>query len=459
MTAVSSFHKTPPESQQPSVSYDFIDEEIWKRIPAWSEVSRTDFSSHTWQLRNSVTSLKGLASVLGSSLNERLFQDLEEGLAKAPMNVRLTPYLVSLMNWESPEQDPVRRQFLPMGSQLLDDHPRYQEDSLNEDGDRAAPFLTHRYPDKALFLPTTICPVYCSYCTRSRVVGGSTSSRAKATYGAKKDEWSETFDYIREHGELEDIVISGGDSSMLRGEQIRYIGTTLLEIPHIRRIRFATKGLAILPMQMTSDHEWVQALADVSNLGRGLFKEVCVHTHFGSELEVTEWTEQAMRTLVNLGIRVRNQSVLLRGVNDSFESMFRLIKKLSYINIQPYYVYAHDMVPGCEHLRTTIATAERLSKDIQGSTAGFNLPKFVCDAPGGGGKREISSYDYYDAQLGISAWTAPRVRPDHVFFYYDPIDQLSHEGQQFWNQVRQNPDALSHLQEEIRSEVFGSQKS
>ncbi|MBT5706978.1 MAG: KamA family radical SAM protein, partial [Verrucomicrobia bacterium] len=121
-------------------------------------------------------------------------------------------------------------------------------------------------------------------------------------------------------------------------------------------------------------------------------------------------------------------------------------------------VYAHDMVPGCEHLRTTIATAERLSKDIQGTTAGFNLPKFVCDAPGGGGKREISSYDYYDSQLGISAWTAPRVRPDHVFFYYDPIDQLSLEGQRFWNQVRQNPDALGHLQEKIRSEVFGSQK-
>ncbi len=453
MNQSSSSLKPRPESHLPVVNYDLRNDEMWKHIPAWKQVSRNEFSDYTWQIQNSVSSIKGLTDVLQDRLTERLLVDLQEGLKKAPMNVRMTPYLLSLIDWEHAELDPIRRQFLPLGSQLLEDHPRYKEDSLHEDEDKATPYLTHRYVDKALFLPTTICPVYCSYCTRSRVVGGSTSLRDKPTYGARKNEWTETFDYIRDHQELEDIVISGGDSAMLRPEQITFIGNTLLNIPHVRRIRFATKGIAILPMQFTSNEAWIQALAKVSDLGRSLYKEVCVHTHFGSEFEISDWTMQAMQRCMDLGIRVRNQSVLLRGVNDSFESMFRLIKKLSYINVQPYYVYAHDMVPGCEHLRTTIGTAKELSKNIQGATAGFNVPRIVCDAPGGGGKREISSHDFYDPILGISAWTAPRVKPDHVFYYYDPIELLPDEGRAFWNRVRKSPDLLTDVQSEFKSQI------
>ena len=176
-------------------------------------------------------------------------------------------------------------------------------------------------------------------------------------------------------------------------------------------------------------------------------KEVCIHTHFSTENEMTGWTLLAMLELVNRGIRVRNQSVLIRGVNNSFDVMYRTIKKLAYLNIQPYYIYVHDMVPGCEHLRTTVAEACDLSKRLQGSIAGFNTPRVVCDAPGGGGKREVSSYDSYDRTLGISTWSAPSVRGDEIFHYYDPIDQLPEAGQEFWN----NREGLEERLAEFKS--------
>ena len=126
------------------------------------------------------------------------------------------------------------------------------------------------------------------------------------------------------------------------------------------------------------------------------------------------------------------QSVLISGVNDSFDCLHRTAKKLSSQLIQPYYIYLHDMVPGCEHLRTTVRTAEHLSRRLQGSIAGFNTPRVVCDAPGGGGKREISSYTLYDQEIGVSAWTSPTAKPGEIFYYYDPIQRLSNEGQALW---------------------------
>jgi lysine 2,3-aminomutase len=369
---------------------------------------------------------------LGEKASSALISDIETGLLKTPMNIRLTPYVFSRIHWENFESDPVRRQFLPLGSQFIPDHPYVMDDSLAEDGHKATPYLTHRYPDKALFLPITLCPVYCSFCTRSRVVGGSTAVKSKSTYGAKSNEWDSTFEYIRNHSDLEDIVISGGDALLLRPNQVREIGTTLLEIPTVRRIRFATKGLAIMPMKFTSDTEWVEALNDVCQLGREKMKEVALHTHFNTDREITAWTSLAMETLSETGVRVRNQSVLISGVNDAFDCLHYTAKKLSSQLIQPYYIYLHDMVPGCEHLRTTVRKAENLSRRLQGAIAGFNTPRMVCDAPGGGGKREISSYTLYDEEIGVSAWTSPTAKPGDIFYYYDPIEKLPKEGRDLW---------------------------
>lgn len=427
------------------VSYDFRGDAFWRRIPGWKDVSDEEFRDYSWQQRNSITSLPGVGKVLQHLLSDSLEKDIEAGLERTPMNVRITPYIFSLIDWENPVDDPIRKQFLPLGSQFLEDHPCYMDDSLNEDGDKATPYLTHRYPDKVLFLPITLCPVYCSYCTRSRVVGGSTAVKSKSTYGASHGEWDSTFEYIRNNPQIEDVVISGGDAFLLRPAQIKQIGMTLLDIPHVRRLRFATKGLAILPMKILSDTKWVSALETVCQTGRERMKEVCIHTHFSTENEMSAWTLAAMQELVNRGIKVRNQSVLIRGVNNSFDVMYRTIKKLSYLNIQPYYIYVHDMVPGCEHLRTTVAEACELSKKLQGCIAGFNTPRVVCDAPGGGGKREISSFDHYDRELGISAWSAPSVKKGDTFYYYDPIDQLSSEGQAFWRDRDQLQERLAEL--------------
>jgi lysine 2,3-aminomutase len=204
-------------------------------------------------------------------------------------------------------------------------------------------------------------------------------------------------------------------------------------------------------MKITSDDAWVRALQSVADRGRSMMKEVCVHTHFSSEYEMTEWTCNAMQRLTEMGIKVRNQSVLLRGVNDSFDCMYRTIKKLSYLNIQPYLVFLHDMVPGCEHLRTTLATAERLFKELLGTTAGFNAPRFVCDTLGGGGKRQISGYEHYDHEIGVSAWVAPRVKPGRVFHHYDPIDQLPESGQAVWANPEERMRRLAEFEQEVQA--------
>lgn len=428
---------------------NFRNDDFWREIPAWASVSRGEFADHKWQTKNSIRKVDQVQKVLGERCSKELYEDMLDGQKKTPMNIRITPYIFSLIDWSNPIDDPLRKQFLPLGSQFLPDHPMDMPDSLSEDVDSPVPMLTHRYPDKVLFLPTTICPVYCSYCTRSRIIGGSTESVEKETYGANQKRWDDVFEYLTRSPLVEDVVISGGDSYMLTPKQIRYIGENLLKIPHIRRIRFATKGIAIFPMKVLTDDEWVGAMVDVMKLGRAFGKQVVIHTHFSSPKEITKWSQMAMDRLFSEGFIVRNQAVLQNGVNNHIDTMVLLTRQLGYLNIQPYYVYMHDMVPGCEHFRTTIREGEELEKAVRGTTAGFNTPTFVCDLPGGGGKRNVASYEYYDEENGISVWRAPNVKPGQVFTYFDPLHRLSKEAQKRWN----DPRAREAMVKEARSKV------
>ncbi|MFT6629226.1 MAG: lysine 2,3-aminomutase [Flavobacteriales bacterium] len=156
-----------------------------------------------------------------------------------------------------------------------------------------------------------------------------------------------------------------------------------------------------------------------------------MHTHFNTVNEITEHSKRGMDRLMERGITIRNQAVLQRGVNDTVEKMTALVRGLSYINVQPYYVYMHDLVQGVEDLRTSLATGIHLEKHLRGATAGFNTPTFVCDAPGGGGKRAIHSYEHYDRETGVSVYTAPTVKGGY-FYYVDPIDSLPEAGQARW---------------------------
>lgn len=431
-------------------SYHFDDSDYWRIIPKWKEIRPETFGCYKWQQRNSITTIRKLEEITEGLLSKKVIEDIDNGLLKTRMNMRITPYIFSRINWENYRDDPLRRQFIPLGTEFLPEHPQNTEDSLAEDKYKVTQYLVHRYPNKALFLPITICPVYCTFCTRSRLVGGSTAVKSKSSYGAKSTNWNETFDYIRNTPTIEDIVISGGDALLLRPQQIRQIGIELLKIKHIRRIRFATKGLAIMPMKFTSDQDWLEALSVVAKIGKEKMKEVALHTHINSYAEITKWTLQAMEVLHKTGVRVRNQSVLIAGVNDEFLSIQKTMKQLAHLMIEPYYVYLHDMIPGCEHMRTPLHIAEDISLKLQGSMTGFNTPRVVCDTPGGGGKRDVSSYIKYNREVGISAWTSPSVKPGKIFYYYDPVHKLSKEGKMLWSNDKLIKSSINDFKNSIR---------
>tara|TARA_R110002020_G_scaffold66563_10_gene174980 strand:- start:2829 stop:4142 length:1314 start_codon:yes stop_codon:yes gene_type:complete len=405
---------------------------FWNSIPSWKEIDYDTFLDHKWQEKNAITSFKKFIKIASELADPSFIEDAKKGFNLAPMAVRISPYLFSLIDWENPVEDPIRRQFLPLASQLQPNHPMLTFDSLHEQEDSPVKGLTHRYEDKALFLALDTCPVYCRFCTRSYAVGQETAQAEKVSIKATKGRWKEIFEYLKATPQIEDIVISGGDSYRLKASQIEEIGEELLKIDHIRRFRFATKGPAIMPMKIISDLDWTNSIARIEEKARKQRKEVCIHTHFNHPKEITGITEDAMGLLFERGIKVRNQSVFQNGVNDSPDTMIELVKRLSYVNVQPYYVYIHDLVKGTEDLRTTVQKGLEVEKIVRGTTAGFNTPLFVVDAPEGGGKRDAHSYEFYDRETGISVYTAPSVKEGRKFLYFDPLHSLNSDIQKLW---------------------------
>lgn len=208
----------------------------------WEKASREEFENHTWQDKQAITQFPQLATALDGIVRHEALKDMEIGLLRAGMSMRLTPYVMSLIDWSDPISDPVRRQFLPMRSELEDDHPCLTLDSLDETGHSPVSGLVHRYPDKVLFLTNSVCPVYCPYCTRSYAIGLDTPLVQK-NHVTSAQKWESAFAYIRQKIDIEDVVISGGDAGRLKAAHVRQIGLTLLDIPHVRRLRFATKTL------------------------------------------------------------------------------------------------------------------------------------------------------------------------------------------------------------------------
>src|SRR4029077_5591314 len=288
---------------------------FWQKVPAYAGISEAEFLDHRWQAKHSITNIPKLLTALAGLVSEGFIADARHGFERAPMSVRVSPYLLSLIDWDQPYEDPLRLQFIPLGSRLLPDHPKLDLDSLHERADMAVPGLTHRYTDKALFLALDTCPVYCRFCTRSYAVGIDTEEVSKFQLKVNPERWEQTFAYIRSRPELEDIVISGGDVYQLRAEQITQIGEALLSIDHVRRMRYATKGPAVMPQKILTDDAWLDALTRIVEKGRALHKEVVLHTHFNHPREITSITRAAMNKLFERGITVRNQTVLQRGVN------------------------------------------------------------------------------------------------------------------------------------------------
>jgi lysine 2,3-aminomutase len=432
-TIVREAHRKPPAGPEALEHRNIRQGEFWRAIPKYRDVDEATFLDHIWQGQQSVKSPEELLETVKDLVEPSFFDDAREGFRRAPMAVRVSPYMIASVDWTKPYSDPIRTQFIPVASTLRPDHPRLVLDSLHELEDSPVPGLTHRYVDKALFLPLNVCPVYCRFCTRSYAIGSDTDVVEKVSLAKTPKQWQDAFAYISSRPELEDIVISGGDSYQLAPKNVTAIGDALLAIPHVRRMRFATKGPAVMPMKILTDHAWTDAITGVVDKGRRLGKEVVIHTHFNSPREISWITQKAMNVLFERGITVRNQSVLIRGVNDDPHTMQLLVRQLGYLHVHPYYVYMHDLVKGVEDLRTPIQTALDVEKFVRGSTAGFNTPTFVCDAPGGGGKRDVHSFDYYDRRTGIAVYSAPSVKPGKHFVYFDPIDTLDPDVVERWH--------------------------
>lgn len=432
------------------------EDEFWRCIPAYKDLSAAEFHDHRFQVRNCITSLQKFRAAIGNRVSEAFCEDLAQGLSRSTMSMRISPYIFSLIDWEDPLGDPLRKQFMPLGSKLLPDHPELALDSLQEQADSPVPGLTHRYLDRALFLALDTCPVYCRFCTRSYAVGLDTTDVEKLQLAVNTRRWEQAFAYIASRPELEDIVISGGDMYNLKAEHIEHIGLTLLGLENIRRLRFATKGPAVVPQKLVGDREWVDALTRVVDEGRRKHKEVVLHTHFNHPREITAITRQGLNLLKERGITVRNQAVLQHGVNDDVATQHLLVRRLSYLNVHPYYVFVHDMVKGVEDLRTTLQRALDLEKEVRGLTAGYNTPTFVLDTMGGGGKRNVHSYERYDRDTGIAVFTSPAVRPGDFFFYFDPLHTLSAEVQRRWLEKHTRTEMLESALEAAQA---GSESS
>lgn len=409
----------------------------WKEYKIWRNTSEVEFENHLWQDRNSIVHFPQLQAALDGMVSSELLKEIEAGLQCVGMSIRLNPYVMSLIDWPNGETDPIRRQFLPLHSELEKDHPCLDVDSLEEREHSPVQNIVHRYPNKVLFLATSVCPVYCQCCTRSYAIGMDTPL-VKKDHVASPQSWTAAIDYIRNRPEIEDVVISGGDLARVKPAHIRELGNALLQIEHVRRFRFATRALSVQPMKFLSDEEWLNAILDIVQRGRAAFKDVCIHTHFDHPREVTPLVERAMRRLHEQSVLVRNQAVLLRGVNDSVETQKTLVKNLGNVNIHPYYVYLCDMVKGSEHFRLPLRAAQRLEKEVRGATAGFNTPLFIVDTPAG--KRDVHSAEFYDTKYGVSAFVSPVVAPEKNNYYFDPIRALDQAAQRTWR--RETPEEI-----------------
>jgi len=426
----------------------------WRRLPGWHDVSRADWESAQWQRAHCVKNVRQLRDVYGALLDERFYADLERDQAeRATMSILVPPQMINTMvptrvpSTDAMLADPVRRYMLPVFSDRDPDwpsHPRSSRDSLHEAEMWAVEGLTHRYPTKVLaeLLPT--CPQYCGHCTRMDLVGNSTLQVDKHKFALKPvDRLDAMIDYLRRSPGVRDVVVSGGDVANMPWPRLEAFVERLLEIDNIRDIRLATKALMGLPQHWLQD-EVRRGMERLATLARQRGASIAIHTHINSVQSVTPLVADAARAMLDTGIRdVRNQGVLLRGVNATQQDLLDLCFALQdEASILPYYFYMCDMIPGSEHWRVAVHEAQALQHAIMGYLPGFATPRIVCDVPYVG-KRWVHQLDSYDRVRGISYWTKnyrtsvemndPHAL-DRLYDYYDPISTLPAEGQAWWRE-------------------------
>lgn len=346
----------------------------YKHIPLFSSVSDEQWNDWKWQLRNTVKDVSTLEQII--DLNDQEKEHLSKCLTKFRMSI--TPYYAALMDKEN-RNCPVRKMAVPVLEELYDD-PSDLNDPLYEESDSPVPGLTHRYPDRALLLVTHECSMYCRHCTRRRVVGDHDSIMPDNILG-------EAFEYIEKTPQIRDVLISGGDPLVLSDNRLEIILKRLSEIEHVEIVRIGSRMPVVLPMRITE--KFVKMVKK--------YHPVYLNTHYNHPKEITVEARLACSRLVDNGVNMGNQSVLLKGVNDCSNIMLHLVQKLLIIRVKPYYIYQCDLSRGISHFRTPVSKGIEIIENLRGHTTGMAVPTFVVDAPGGGGKIPVMP-DYLISQ-------------------------------------------------------------
>ena len=336
------------------------------RNNVFSTIPENQWNDWHWQYQNRIQTADELDRYLELTEKER------EGIDKCLSSYRMavTPYYLSLIDPDDP-YDPIRRQAVPVADELYI-APEDQRDPLHEETDSPCTGLTHRYPDRVLFLVTNQCASYCRHCTRRRFSGQEDTALTKKEIDA-------SIDYIRSHEEVRDVLVSGGDPMTLSDEKLEYVLSRLREIPHVEIIRIGTRMPVVMPQRITPE-----LCAMLKK-----YHPLWVNVHFNHPREITPESTKACAMLADAGIPLGNQSVLLAGVNDCVHVMRELVRKLVAIRVRPYYIYQCDLSLGLSHLRTDVSKGMEIIEGLQGHTTGFAVPTLVIDAPGGGGKIPI----------------------------------------------------------------------
>lgn len=326
-------------------------------------VSDEDWNNWQWQVRNRIETLEDLKKYI------QLTPEEEEGVRESLKTIRMaiTPYYLSLIDPNDPH-DPVRKQSIPTINELHISAADIQ-DPLHEDADSPVPGLTHRYPDRVLFLITDQCAMYCRHCTRRRFAGQKDAS-------SPLERIDRCIDYIARTPQVRDVLLSGGDALLVPDKRIEYILQKLREIPHVEIIRFGSRTPVVMPQRITP--EFCEMLKK--------YHPVWLNTHFNHPNEITAEAKLACERLANAGVPLGNQSVLLRGINDCTHVMKKLVHELVKIRVRPYYIYVCDLSMGIGHFRTPVSKGIEIIENLRGHTSGYAVPTFVVDAPGGGGK-------------------------------------------------------------------------
>ena len=420
----------------------------WRRLPAYRDVTEEQWNSAQWQRAHTVKNLKEFKEALGEHLTDELYADIERDQQdRATMSMLIPPQMINTMVEADLYADPVRRYMAPAYSEREPDwpsHPLSSRDSLHEADMWAVEGLTHRYPTKVLAELISTCPQYCGHCTRMDLVGNDTLQVLKYKFEMKQnDRWDAMLDYLSATPQVRDVVVSGGDMANVPAKRLQDWLFKLMDIEHIRDIRIATKGLMGIPQHFLQD-DVLAAYEAIATRARERDKDIALHTHVNAAQQVTPLVGSAVRKLLEMGFRdVRNQGVLLRGVNTSPNQLLDLcFTLLDHGKILPYYFYMCDMIPNAEHWRLSVGEAQSLQYAILGYLPGFATPRFVCDVPYVG-KRWVHMLDEYDRTRGISYWrknyrtgieTEDPEALTRRYHYYDPIYTLPEEGQEWWRQ-------------------------